>query len=90
MNVVAPFAEMVASGNGLFLMITSSVETHDPFVIDQRNVIPVFAATFVTVDVRNKLLVIDVLPDDPTKLHTPVPEEGLFPANVNWAVLHND
>ena len=88
--VVAPLAEMVASGNELFLMITSSVETHDPFVIDQRNVIAVFAGTFVTVDVRNKLLVIDVLPEEPNKLQVPVPEEGLFPANVNCAVLHND
>ena len=87
---MAPFAEMVASGNGLFLMITSFVETHDPFVIDQRNVIAVFAGTFVTVDVRNELLVMDVLPEEPIKLHAPVPDDGLFPANVNCAVLHND
>ena len=88
--VVAPLAEIVASGNGLFLMITSSVETHDPFVIVQRNVIAVFAGTLVIVDVCNELLVIDALPEEPTKLHKPVPEEGLFPANVNCAVLHND
>lgn len=87
---MAPFAEIVASGNGLFLMTTSSVEMQVPFVIVQRNVIPIFAGTLVTVDVRNELLVMDALPEEPTKLHAPVPDDGLFPANVNCAVLHND
>ena len=78
---------MVASGNGLFLITTSSVELQVPLVTVQRKVISVLEGTLVTVDVRNELLVIDALPEDPTKLHAPVPEDGLFPAKVNVDVL---
>ena len=89
--MVAPFAEIVGvAGNGLFLITTSSVELQDPLVIVQRKVISVLDGTLVTVDVRNKLLVIDALPEDPTKLHTPeAGDVGLLPASVNVDVLHN-
>ena len=86
---MAPFAEMVASGNGLFLMITSSVELQVPLVIVQRKVISVLEDTLVTVELCDELLVIDALPADPTKLQAPVPDDGVLPFNVNVEVLHN-
>ena len=87
MKVVGPPADTVEVVTGLFLIATSSVEIHVPLVMVQRKVISVLDGTLVTVDVRNKLLVIDALPEDPTKLHAPIPEDGLFAAKVNVDVL---
>ena len=88
---MAPFAEIVGvAGNGLFLITTSSVEVQVPLVIVQRNVMLVLVGTEVTAEVREELLVIDELPEDPTKLQTPkAGDVGLFPASVNVVVLHN-
>ena len=71
-------------------MTTSSVELQVPLVIVQRNVIFVLVGTEVTVEVADELLVIDEPPEEPTKLHVPVPDVGLFPAKVNVDVLHKD
>ena len=88
--MVAPLAETVGvAGNGLFLITTSSVELQVPLVIVQRKVISVLVGTLVTVEVRNELLVIEALPEEPTKLQAPVPDDGVLPFNVIVAVLHN-
>jgi hypothetical protein len=82
----APAADTVADAS--FLMTTSSVELHVPLVIVQRNVIFVFVGTEVNVEVADDGVVI--VADPLTRLHAPVPEEGLLPAMVNVDVLHKD
>jgi hypothetical protein len=79
---------MVASGNEIFLITTSSVELQDPLVTVQRKLIFVLEGTKVTVDEADDGVVIVDVPL--TNDHAPVPDDGLLPAKLKVEVLHSD
>ena len=70
---------MAVVGVALRVMITSSIEEQLPLTIVQRNV---FAPTPKLVMPEVGLLGVVIEPEPPTKVHVPVPTEGVLPANV--------
>ena len=78
----------IATSTVLFLITTSLVELHVPFVSVQRSVISVFVGTSVIVDVAELGVAMVAVPYGLTKLHAPVPTVATA-AIVNVEVLHN-
>ena len=69
------------------LMVMSSVElVHAPLEMVQRSVADVPTTRAVTAEEAEAVVVMDAVPE--TRVHAPVPTEGVFPARVAVVMLH--
>jgi hypothetical protein len=85
LQIVSAEADVIA-GTALLVNITSSNTEHGPSVTVHLRVADVPAGTPVTEDEGEEGVVTEADPE--ITVHSPVPGEGVFPANVNEPLPH--